>query len=47
LATDVKALSGVVEIKCDELPKPHYKALEAMALVLKLQNRGNRRYAIC
>ena len=30
LATDVKALSGVVEIKCDELPKPHYKALEAM-----------------
>jgi len=45
LAEDVKALSGVVEIRCDQLPKPELKTLEALREGFAAAE--SRRPAIC
>ena len=42
---DVKALSCVVEIDCEELPRPHVKALEAMRAGIEAAKA--RRPAVC
>lgn len=45
LAEDVKAVSGVVEIRCDQLPKPELKTLEALRAGFAAAE--SRRPAIC